>query len=131
MSTILTDTDSPDLSSSNDKEIDNWPVESKMESLMALTDHDLSMDEYMLEEYSTDTDLDEPVSNEQRQVSDEQQQQQEEEEEEQQQQLDFKMPEKPSSSKSKKVPLRRQKSRACKAAAKSHIEEFSDDADLY
>lgn len=140
MATRLTDTDNPDHSSSNDRETDIWPVVPKA-PLIVLTDHELSMDEYMLEAYSTDTDLDEQVPDEQQQqqqVLDEQQQQQEQQQrpsqmqQQQEEQLDFKMPEKspPKANKRKKVPLRRQKGRACKSSSKSYIEDFSDDADF-
>lgn len=125
------DTDNPDHTSSNDRETDVWPVEPKVESLIILTDHELSMAEYMLEEYITDTDLDEQVSDEQQHLPDEQQQHQQEPQQ-QQEQPDFKIPENssPNANKRKKLPLRRQKSRACKSTSKSYIEEFSDDADL-
>lgn len=140
MAMRLMDTDNPDHSSSNDRETDNWPVEYKMESLMevVLMDHDdeLAMDEYMLEHYSTGSDLDE----EEEQVQDEQQQQPQQQQQqppqqqqqEDEQQPNFIMP-KTALSKNKKfkdLPPRRQKGRACKSTSKSYSEDFSDDADI-
>lgn len=130
------DTDNPDHSSSNDREIDDWPIDPKMK-------HDLY--EYVLEECSTDTDSNESVSDasvldesvsgkQQQQMPDEQQQQQqleeEQEEEEEEQHLDFRMPENLPPKKFKNVPVRQQKSRACKRTVNIYTEDFSDDADL-
>lgn len=126
--TRLMDTDNPDHSSSNDRETNDWPIDSKTESLVVLMDHELFMDEYMLEDYNTDSN-----SGEEEEVQDEQQQQQQQqdEEEEEAEQSEFIMPKIPSKNKKlKDLPRRRQKGRTCKSTSKSYNEDFSDDTDI-